>query len=80
MGDEENKTDGANISGKPHIMRGAIEDILLSDLKWNDFSSYLKKEHGEGKREFRLVVYGCKNKTFYIHPYGKDGESFDGEL
>lgn len=46
--------------------------------KWCDFSLYLDKEYDEGKTEFRLVINS--DKSFYIHPFGKDGNTFDGKL
>ena len=47
-------------------------------LTYSGISTYLDQEHDEGKTEFRLVVNS--DKTFYIHPLGKDGKTFDGKL
>lgn len=47
--------------------------------KWCQLSLYLENEVDEGKTEFRMVV-NPHNKTFYIHPMGKDGISYDGKL
>lgn len=49
-----------------------------NNLAWCDLSLYLDAEHDEGKTEFRLVVNA--DKSFYIHPLGKDGKTFDGKL
>lgn len=47
-------------------------------LTWGSLSEYLDTEHEDGKTEFRLVVNA--DKTFYVHPLGKDGKTFDGKL
>jgi len=43
---------------------------------------YLANEYGDGKTEFRVVIQARARHQdgpiiFYIHPFGKDGESAD---
>jgi len=47
-------------------------------LSWAGMAIYLEDEFNEGKNEFRLFVNS--DKSFYIHPLGKDGKTFDGKL
>jgi hypothetical protein len=49
-----------------------------NNAAWCELSLYLDGEHEEGKREFRLVVND--DKSFYIHPLGKDGKTLNGKL
>jgi len=49
-----------------------------NNVAWCGISLYLDGEHDKGKSEFRLVVND--DKSFYIHPLGKDGETYDGKL
>ena len=49
-----------------------------NNVAWAKLSLYLDAEHDEGKSEFRLLVNS--DKSFYIHPMGKDGKTFDGKL
>ena len=49
-----------------------------NNINWCGLSLYLDTEHDEGKNEFRLVVNS--DKSFYIHPLGKDGKTYDGKL
>ena len=49
-----------------------------NNVAWCELSLYLDSEHDEGKTEFRLIVNA--DKSFYIHPLGKDGKTFDGKL
>lgn len=49
-----------------------------NDISWCELSLYLEREYDDGVTEFRLVVN--KDKSFYIHPFGKDGKTFDGKL
>jgi len=48
-----------------------------------NFEEYFRKEVAEGKTEFRLVARvgeQTKTVTFYIHPLGRDGQTFDGHV
>ncbi len=49
-----------------------------NNANWCELSLYLEDEFDQGKTEFRLVINS--DKTFYIHPLGKDGKTLDGKL
>jgi hypothetical protein len=56
-----------------------LEDLLIeNNIHWCAFILYLKREYNEGKIDFHLRIQG--NSTFYIHPQGKDGQTFDGKF
>ena len=49
-----------------------------NNISWACLSIYLDEQHDKGITEFRIQVNS--DKTFYIHPFGKDGETFDGRI
>ncbi len=49
-----------------------------NNVKWATLSLFLENEFSEGKTDFRLHIN--EDKTFYIHPVGKDGQTLDGVI
>ena len=59
------------------IETALLEMIKENGLKYQELKAYLEKELKEGKTEFRLKLN--QDKSFYIHPLGKDGKTFDSK-
>lgn len=49
-----------------------------NNTRWASFSLFLGEEFSEGKIDFSLHIN--EDRTFYIHPEGKDGKTFDGDI
>lgn len=60
-------------------MKSLKVEIKVTDIApVKKLVDYFGKEVSEGKKEFRLVF--TDDETVYIHPIGKDGETYDIDL